>query len=570
MVSIGRAADEPMIPMGYMPLPDEPMIPLGAEYKPLPGEQLGDIPQGGEVYGMYQGPCMEDSHCQEGLVCTIRRGPDNTGLDAEGACTCNTQTNEGCSEGQVCGSPPGLFCPPGGCLPTCTCDYSPSAKSDGSNGCATSEVCRMPCAIADAGPMCFANEEERDCDVYSRPGDGSRWICRDGNADGRIDFSDGGSGCVQLPAVAVANRERTAPLVGEKHDAHFDFEPGSEGIANDGAVDIAPFDLEGMQPILLSNIVGDDCVHNSWHESTLPGNVNMCTNDIDYPTGWGAKGVFLYDTAEECCEAKFPGDCTVLDVCELMSEVSMTNTLPPGDDEPRQINPPQSWEDLDEWSTEPPEVTTTVGTFPASDVFPFEDSTVAPLDEVASTTDDEDCKEGFCKSPSGKCGPSVLCFVDPCSAARCMEGTHCESNMCGGCHAHCIPDDDTISLEEQSVGQPGCAKLDRDECKKQDECSWKGRECLPQDADADIDADEYPGSTEECPGMLCRSPSGNCGLKVDCVMNPCAATFCASGMRCEQNTCGGCHAVCLPVEAASDESTTSTTTTYTSEYLSHE
>ena len=37
------------------------------------------------------------------VVYTIQQGHDDTGSDAEGECTCNTQTNKGCSE---------AFCPP--------------------------------------------------------------------------------------------------------------------------------------------------------------------------------------------------------------------------------------------------------------------------------------------------------------------------------------------------------------------------------------------------------------------------------------------------------------------------
>ncbi|KAL9180684.1 hypothetical protein ACHAXT_011137 [Thalassiosira profunda] len=108
--------------------------------------------------------------------------------------TCDVATHEGCSAGQICGTAPGVYCAASGCLPSCHCNYL-ATGSDGSNGCDVGEVCRQPCAMADAGPMCFKSNEERDCGLY-----GAGFVCRDGNGDGVIDEKDGTHGCVHAAA----------------------------------------------------------------------------------------------------------------------------------------------------------------------------------------------------------------------------------------------------------------------------------------------------------------------------------------------------------------------------------
>ncbi len=227
---------------------------------------LTEDPFMNQVFSMYQGPCTSDSQCSDGLVC-------HNPTSDNGRCVCNSSTNEGCSSGEICDTPPGLYCPPGGCLPTCTCDYSSNALSDGSNGCAVGEVCRMPCALADAGPQCFASEEERDCDVY-----GPGYICRDGNGNGVIDSDDGGMGCVKKPVDPPA---------------------------------VLKFESDNL----------------STDDSDMIGSVEA--------------------TAEKCSV------------------------------------------------------------------------------------------EGHCRSPSGVCGPTVECLINPCATARCDSNTVCEANYCGGCHAVC-------------------------------------------------------------------------------------------------------------------------------------
>jgi hypothetical protein len=142
------------------------------------------------LFPMFEGPCTSDTQCAEGLVCHA----------SSGKCVCNESTNEGCPiAGQLCAINPGLYCEEESCLPTCSCDYtSPfpaiftDNETDGdatSNGCMVGEVCRMPCAMADGGPTCFASELERDC----REG----YVCIDGNEDGVINQNDGGKGCVE-------------------------------------------------------------------------------------------------------------------------------------------------------------------------------------------------------------------------------------------------------------------------------------------------------------------------------------------------------------------------------------
>lgn len=132
-----------------------------------------------EPVGQY-GQCSDDSNCEGDLVCHSSK-----------QCTCNTANGGGCSKpGQICGVSDGLYCPQGGCLPSCSCDWDSDAD-DGSNGCDVGEVCRQPCAIADAGHMCFKSNEKRDCDFY-----GEGYMCRDSNGDGKIDKKDGAAGCV--------------------------------------------------------------------------------------------------------------------------------------------------------------------------------------------------------------------------------------------------------------------------------------------------------------------------------------------------------------------------------------
>ena len=164
------------------------------------------------LYKMFEGPCTSDTQCNGGLVCH----------SASATCVCNESTNEGCPiAGQLCGITPGLYCDDdmggeGGCLPTCTCDYTspfPAIFTDNetnsggdattSNGCEVGEVCRMPCAMADAGPSCFTSEIERDCR--------SGYVCVDGNGDGIINQNDGGKGCIEAEE-ATTTTTTTATL----------------------------------------------------------------------------------------------------------------------------------------------------------------------------------------------------------------------------------------------------------------------------------------------------------------------------------------------------------------------
>lgn len=125
-------------------------------------------------YPMFSGPCSSDSQCQDGLVCHVNSKK----------CICNTATNEGCSNGAICGVSENVFCPATGCIPTCHCDVNNDVG--GENGCKVGQVCREPCAMADAGVMCFDDEKTRDCEQM-----GANMACKV-NREGVI-----GGGCVE-------------------------------------------------------------------------------------------------------------------------------------------------------------------------------------------------------------------------------------------------------------------------------------------------------------------------------------------------------------------------------------
>ena len=222
--------------------------------------------------------CTTNDDCSNGLTCHV---PSRT-------CACNTVTNEGCHGGEICTSnPPGLYCyqyDNGECLPTCTCDYnspfpamyvsennnedeSGSGSSTTTNGCNVGEVCRQPCAMADAGPHCFASDVERDCNIY-----GTGYGCRS---------KHGGMGCILLE----------------------DEEDDNSSSNNN-----------------------DDCStkNNKWHESLIPGVSNTCTNDNDYPDGWEKLDGFMYESSKECCIGNEFGnalECIVVDVCSSIEVV---------------------------------------------------------------------------------------------------------------------------------------------------------------------------------------------------------------------------------------------------------
>lgn len=56
-----------------------------------------------------------------------------------------------------------------------------------------------------------------------------------------------------------------------------------------------------------------DCI---WHESTMA--FKTCTNSPSYPRAWDthpeARAYFFFETARECCDTRFQGECTVSDV----------------------------------------------------------------------------------------------------------------------------------------------------------------------------------------------------------------------------------------------------------------
>mmetsp|Transcript_21488 Transcript_21488/g.45922 ORF Transcript_21488/g.45922 Transcript_21488/m.45922 type:complete len:821 (-) Transcript_21488:312-2774(-) len=57
------------------------------------------------------------------------------------------------------------------------------------------------------------------------------------------------------------------------------------------------------------------CASCTWHESIAA--FETCTNSLSYPPSWNqqpARAYFFFETAEGCCETRFPGGCTVDDV----------------------------------------------------------------------------------------------------------------------------------------------------------------------------------------------------------------------------------------------------------------
>ena len=60
----------------------------------------------------------------------------------------------------------------------------------------------------------------------------------------------------------------------------------------------------------------DSCIECTWHESIT--DPQTCTNSLSYPPVWdeqpGARAYFFFKTANDCCSARFPEDCDVVDV----------------------------------------------------------------------------------------------------------------------------------------------------------------------------------------------------------------------------------------------------------------
>ena len=141
------ASEVPVMQTSSIGLDDETNSPT---YNPTfaPDDDDGDVLP---VYPMWSGPCSSDSQCMEGLVCHA----------SSKKCICNEDTNGGCYDGAICGVDPAVFCPETGCLPSCHCDVNNDVG--GTNGCKAGQVCRLPCQIADSGPMCFDDDRKRDC-----------------------------------------------------------------------------------------------------------------------------------------------------------------------------------------------------------------------------------------------------------------------------------------------------------------------------------------------------------------------------------------------------------------------
>lgn len=59
-----------------------------------------------------------------------------------------------------------------------------------------------------------------------------------------------------------------------------------------------------------------DCSAYKWHMSTREGDIQVCTNDEEYPEAWlESAQFFFHDTGDECCQSTFGGSCNQRDGC---------------------------------------------------------------------------------------------------------------------------------------------------------------------------------------------------------------------------------------------------------------
>ncbi|KAL7539460.1 hypothetical protein ACHAXR_009304 [Thalassiosira sp. AJA248-18] len=570
--------DEPQV-MPYLPA-DEPLmgdfiIPYNDEFPQDPSSQVvggQEAPFQSKIHRMNDGPCTDDTDCEDNLVCSTRGSEFSQG----GRCTCNMDTNDGCSPGQVCGPPPGAYCPPGGCLPTCTCDHlmDEPASENNPNGCPLGEVCRQPCAMADAGPMCFASNERRDCDVYGV----GNWVCRDGNEDGKIDRLDGASGCVEEGDQPPLLKPRLAD------DGDMAIIPDDNGIVNDGGGD------HNDEPDGFQVIIGDDGMVNYRDEHGDPDDMIPQVEDptlyiLPVDDGFDAiihdDGMVNYrddhdDPDHNIPQVEDPASHILPKGGSWVEEVVEPVVPLPDDDTgiPQEVIAPEDISDPMVPHTVIPDLSDPIapldatipslgGTFPAIDVFPMD------------ITEDECLRTGECRNLMGVCGPKQDCDEDPCSNVRCPDHLVCRSNNCEGCHATCAPVEFATAIED-SVEEPPVliddpfifpAEPDTTTTSTATTTTTEAPEMttsytIPSTSSVAPLVEELK-EDEECPDDLCRSPSGHCGASVTCEVNPCSMVKCAMNTICEVNSCGGCHATCVSLLTArlSDEDEVPTTTT---------
>jgi len=96
-------------------------------------------------------------------------------------------------------------------------------------------------------------------------------------------------------------------------------------------------------------IVRDHCVcHQNWHMSTVPGELQTCTNDLDYPSGWNSQPeVYIFSNARDCCTALFgDADCVKRDTCKMCIDTWHINPDTPGSSCSNSIDVPAFWPDF--------------------------------------------------------------------------------------------------------------------------------------------------------------------------------------------------------------------------------
>ena len=129
-----------------------------------------------------------------------------------------------------------------------------------------------------------------------------------------------------------------------------------------------------------------------------------------------------------------------------------------------------------------------------------------------------DCPVGQCLDPNGECQGEFQCFVNPCEvqSTPCADGQTCHANYCGGCFDVCLSDVMTTSPTNNGMSTTDPIII-----------------------------------TDNCLNNQCLDPDGNCTSEVQCFADPCdvaPADLCSDGEVCEASYCGGCHAICVPVD----------------------
>eukprot|EP01104_Vermistella_antarctica_P009007 TRINITY_DN22_c0_g1_i3.p1 TRINITY_DN22_c0_g1~~TRINITY_DN22_c0_g1_i3.p1 ORF type:complete len:383 (-),score=54.50 TRINITY_DN22_c0_g1_i3:45-1193(-) len=169
-----------------------------------------------------------------------------------------------------------------------------------------------------------------------------------------------------------------------------------------------------------------------------------------------------------------------------------------------------------------------------------------------------------CDNVDRKCPehiPSVKCFSDPCSLAKCGGGQTCKANYCGGCNAVCCDQlactDDVKECEDGSF-----VSRDPDNNCKFKPCPLVVIDCQPDKKECKDGSFVTRDPDRECKFKPCpfTATCDNVDRKcpdrapaVECFSDPCSTAKCGDGQTCKSNYCGGCNAVCCnPIVCAAD------------------